>query len=385
MAISSTLDKTAAGVLIAILILMPLVSHAGGLGVAPLVFILGLMGLVLHLKSDDRKIPRSPVFWFLSVFLLWICISSFWSPYQSSGVLTNYMKLLIIGLVLFFSLGVFRHVADTKRLVMQRIFIITTFLSAVMVAIDVGTGFKITLFFNPAPSHEALQFRLIDAEKNLGHAITVLVLLSVPIILMLKESYKSWKVLSAIYCGLILIASVQNYLWIGGIGIVGAILTLIVAHKFPHKTLIAVIGLAVASIIFAPLLAFFSSVYSQGDLSHIPGSWEHRLRMWAYCWPVILDNPIIGAGFDAVRTYDDQWRARNGLDLSIVSLHPHNAGIHIWTETGIIGCFLAVSSILAAFETVKKYTVTADRAVLISGVIIPVVLISSLSLSLIHI
>ena len=377
MAISSTLDKTAGAVLIVVLILIPVVSHAGGLGIAPLIFILGLMGLVLHLKSGTKKIPRSPVFWCFLIFLLWLSLTSLWSPYRPDDLLTNYIKLLIMGLVYFFSVVVFRRVAITRMVKLQRIFIITTFLSALMVALDVVFNFKITLFFNPASTAEELASRIIDTEQNLGHAITVLVLLSAPLVLMLKMHYQRWKTLSALFFVMVLIASVQNHLWIGIVGTPILILTIALAFRFPKTIPKLAVFLVIAMIIFAPLLAFISSELIKGDLSQIPGSWEHRLQMWAYCWPVIIENPLVGTGFDAVRTFDDQWTARNGIEISTVSLHPHNAGIHIWTEAGLIGCALAIGFILMCIKLVDKYTKKRDGAVLISGVIIGALLISS--------
>jgi len=352
MAISSTLDKTAGAVLIAVLILMPVVSHAGGLGIAPLIFILGLMGLVLHLKSGIKKIPRSPVFWCFLIFLLWLSLTSLWSPYRPDDLLTNYIKLLIMGLVYFFSVVVFRRVAITRMVKLQRIFMITTFLSALLVALDVVFNFKITLFFNPASTAEGLASRINDTEQNLGHAITVLVLLSAPMVLMLKIHYQRWKILSALFFVMVLIASVQNHLWIGIVGTLILILTIALAFRFPQIMPKLALFLAIAMIILAPLLAFISSELIKGDLSQIPGSWEHRLQMWAYCWPVII---------------------------STVSLHPHNAGIHIWTEAGLIGCALAVGFILMCNKLVDKYTKERDGAVLLSGVIIGALLISSFS------
>ena len=193
---TSTLDKTASFVLITVLILMPVVSHAGGLGIAPLVFILGSVGLLLHLKSNDKKIPRSPVFLTLGLFLLWVCFTSLWSPYHSDDLLTNYIKLFIMGLVFYFAPSVMKKVAKTKLLALQRIFIVTTFLSAIFVTIDIWSGFKFTFLFNPASTSDELIYRIIDAEQNLGHAITVLILFSAPMTILLKLNFKIWKLLS---------------------------------------------------------------------------------------------------------------------------------------------------------------------------------------------
>ena len=373
---TSTLDKTASFVLITVLILMPVVSHAGGLGIAPLVFILGSVGLLLHLKSNDKKIPRSPVFLTLGLFLLWVCFTSLWSPYHSDDLLTNYIKLFIMGLVFYFAPSVMKKVAKTKLLALQRIFIVTTFLSAIFVTIDIWSGFKFTLLFNPASSSDELVYRIIDAEQNLGHAITVLILFSAPMTILLKLNFKIWKLLSILFFTLIFLAAWKNNLWIGIIGTAAVILTLFLAFKFPNNLPKIALFIVASSIILAPLQAFVSSQFLANDLSVIPISWEHRLRMWAYCWPVIRDNSLAGLGFDAVRTFDEQWKTRNGMNLTIVSLHPHNASIHIWTETGLIGCILVCAFIFALFRALSKFVTGRDRTVLMSGVTMGALFIS---------
>ena len=379
MAISSTLDKTVSYVSIVVLILMPVVSHAGGLGVAPLVFILGLLGIVLKVRDNEPKIWFSLRFWALSVFFLWLSITALWSPYRPDDILTNYIKLLIMGLTFYFCPGTFKYVAKTKSKTLQRIFLITTYLSAIIIFLDVVSNFQITLFFNPASTSTELGYRIRDAEMNIGHGLTVLVLLSAPMVLLLKKQFKYWKFLTALFVALIITASYLNNLWIGVFGILAVVSIMLLASKFPRLMPKMMIVLALSAVVLAPLFAFLSHQMLRSDLSVLPLSWEHRIRMWAYCWPVIADNTIIGSGFDAVRTFDEQWIARDGRAITIVSLHPHNAGVHIWTEAGLIGCVLAASVIVSSWKFVAQLCQTQDMSILISGLLVAIILISSLS------
>ena len=374
-----TLDKTANFVLIAVLILMPVVSHAGGLGVAPLIFVLGIIGLILYCRTGERKLRQSGVFLTLTVFLVWLCITAFWSPYRPDDILTNYIKLLIMGLTFYFCPGTFKYVAKTKSKTLQRIFLITTYLSAIIIFLDVVTNFQITLFFNPASTSTELGYRIRDAEMNIGHGLTVLVLLSAPMVLLLKKQFNYWKFLTALFVALIITASYLNNLWIGVVGILAVVSIMLLASKFPCLIPKTMIFLALSVVLLAPLFAFLSHQMLETNLSVLPLSWEHRIRMWAYCWPVIADNPILGSGFDAVRTFDEQWIARDGRAITIVSLHPHNAGVHIWTEAGLIGCVLAASVIVSSWKFVAQLCQTKDMSILISGLLVAIILISSLS------
>ena len=89
---SLTLHKAYGFVLGIVLILIPVMSHAGGLGIAPLTFILGSLGLVLSLRTGFKI---SPPFIALMLLLVWATLTAFWSPYETDGFLTNYIKLLI--------------------------------------------------------------------------------------------------------------------------------------------------------------------------------------------------------------------------------------------------------------------------------------------------
>ena len=212
MAISSTLDKTASYVLIAVLILLPVVSHAGGLGIAPLVFVLGIIGLIIHFRTGEKKLRQLGVFLTLTLFFTWLCITALWSPYRPGDFLTNYIKLLIMGLIFYFCPVTFKHVAKTKTQTLQRIFLITIYLSAILIFLDIVTNFKITLFFNPASTSAELGYRMRDAEMNLGHGLTVLVLLSAPIVLLLKKQTEHWRILAVFFGALVITASYLNCL-----------------------------------------------------------------------------------------------------------------------------------------------------------------------------
>ena len=368
-----TLDKTANFVLIAVLVLMPIVSHAGGLGVAPLVFILGLLGLVFHLKEKDKL---SPPFWALMIFLTWVCSTAMWSPYKPDNILTNYIKLFIMGPVFFFTPLVFKHIAQKRLPMFQNLFLATTCLSLLLVTTDIWAGFKITLFFNPASTADELARRLSDVQPNLSHALTVLLLLSAPVTILFKTHFKAWKLLAFLFFCLLFMASYKHGLAISMMGTICVMLTLFLALRFPESVFRAVVILGGFTLICAPVTSYISSLIVDSDLHNIPGSWEHRIRMWAYCWPKILENPLIGSGFDAVRTFDEEYITRNGIHHTIVSLHPHNMGLHIWVETGLIGVVLASGVIFASFKTLKQTIKGKEKIVLLSGILMAAILIS---------
>ena len=70
---------------------------------------------------------------------------------------------------------------------------------------------------------------------------------------------------------------------------------------------------------------------------------------------------------------------RDGREISIVSLHPHNAGIQIWTEAGFIGALLASTVVASLFKPVKDYVKNRAHGGAVSGVIFAILIISSLT------
>lgn len=284
-----------------------------------------------------------------------------------------------MGLVFYFCPVVFKSLAPSSTLTVTRVFLFMTLLGAVVVFADIFSNYKITYFLNPPTEADFLKDLSRNAKMNLDRALTLLVLLSAPVIILLKDQLKNWRILSLLFLTGLMIGSYLNNLSVGNISTFAVILVMLLAYKFPDITPKIMIFTSVCSIFFAPLLALISSQLMNADLGSMPESWEHRLRMWGYCWPEILKHPFIGNGFDVARTYSDVWKMKSGVSLKIVSLHPHNAGVHIWLDAGLIGALLATAFVFSLLRPIDKYTFSPDRSALISGVIMAVFLISFLS------
>lgn len=373
------LDKTSFGAIFLVMVLMPLVSHAGGLGVAPLIFILGVFGLVLALKTKSFKITG--VQFALIIFLTWLSLTALWSPYRPDDMLTNYVKLFIMAIVFYWSWPLFEYAGRRRPRRLQHLLMSTSLFGAGLLIIDLLSDFGLTLLFNPADDFNEKIFRIIDAEMNLGHAITILVLLAAPVsMLMLARLPKRMaKPIMAVFIALLACAALLNNLSVGLLGLIGVLAAMGLGYMLPRKAPPVLLILAVLIIMAAPLLAYIASQYAQNPPGDVPLSWDHRLRMWGYCWNVIADNPLIGAGFDASRSFDETYIAKDGREITTVSLHPHNAGVQIWTETGLIGALLASAVIASLIKPVQNFVQSRGHAGAVSGVIMATLIISSLT------
>lgn len=362
-----------------VMVLLPLVSHAGGLGVAPLTFILGVLGLFMAIKTKQFNITLVQIT--LAIFLSWLSLSALWSPYQPTGFLTNYIKLFLMGMVFYWAPFLIKYVGRKYFRILQYLFMGVAVFGVGLLIVDLLSDFGVTLFFNPAEGPEEKVLRIVDAEQNLGHSITIWLLLIGPLLFIMREClpkrlgcFVIATFLIALFC-----AAWINNLAVGLGGVICVIIAIFAGYKFPHKTPSILLGFVILAIMAAPILAYLASFYDAYSIQEIPLSWEHRLKMWGYCWHVIAEAPLQGAGFDASRTYADTYMTRIGVEMTIVSLHPHNAGVQIWLEAGLVGALLASSLIVTLFKPVANFVQSPTQSGAVSGVIMAVLIISSLT------
>ncbi len=325
-----------------VLICFPIASHAGGLAFAPLAAIAGIAG---YLSVDARRLKRPPlVILTLALFLMWVFTSSFWSPYQDPQLLTNPVKLLIGILlysgVVFLPFGLPERV---KFFVPVSLVIISS-ITAGLLLFDQVTGYSLSYFVDPPKPDVHPIHRQNTTYMNLSHSITVLALMTPVMITILLRSMSRGKIYVALWILTLIGVSILGKLAVGLVAGVAGLLIWFLARKKFEFTLDVVIGLGMISILFAPLIGYGMNYLTPEFKTSISPSWEHRIEMWAYVAELVSQKPFIGHGFDAARTFDETFDFR-GFERTKVSLHPHNAGLHIWSETGAIGAALASATL----------------------------------------
>jgi len=154
------------------------------------------------------------------------------------------------------------------------------------------------------------------------------------------------------------------------------------AASRPRLGIISAFLVAISTLLFAPIIGVLASLVDEATLSSIPLSWEHRVRMWAFVWERIQESWLIGNGFDVSRTLQDTFLSRDGRDITIVSLHPHNIGLQLWLETGLIGVLLATGFLMALIKPVLVFCETKPRAAAMSGLIVATALNGALTIGI---
>lgn len=105
---------------------------------------------------------------------------------------------------------------------------------------------------------------------------------------------------------------------------------------------------SVVALLGMPLIATGLERAGLGEANGLPNSTRHRVMIWAYATEQIAAKPLFGWGFDASRFVGDvPIELTPGVVRDAMPLHPHNAGLQILLELGLLGGLLALVLLVA--------------------------------------
>ncbi len=355
-------------------LLMPILALAGGLGFQAAGFLIGVSGLVAF-AVNRRQTEYLKSLWpvLLLAFVFWAWLSTLWSPHEAAFWGGNASILFGLVVALLFIPTVILRLSDASAKVMCWAVIFVGVLGVLLLLIDAASGFGLSLWGDPVVAGEDPVKRRGDAEMNLGRGQVSYAQLLWPVAALLMLRFKrGWVIALLAFAGLMASAQLNN------LSIV--IPTLVLAGGFaglaywrPKLGITLAFCLAIASVAFAPLLGWLSSFADVEFMRQLPLSWEHRLRMWDYSWDLIRQAPLIGHGFDSARSYEAlTFRAPDGRDIVVMSMHPHNIGLHIWLETGLVGVVLTVAFLVALMKPALKACQNPILAFGVTGLVVTI-------------
>lgn len=365
------LDGASRGWLWFCILLTPILALAGGMGFQIVGFGLGVSAMLVW-AADRTSANYLRALWpvLLIVFVGWAWLSTLWSDYEGKAFGGNALTLFVLAVALLFAPLIFIRLSDAHRRRLGWAVIWGSMIGVMLLFAEAISDFAITLWADPADAGESAHRRLAEAEMNLGRGQVSYMQLFWPIaILMMSQLKRGW--ILAIGCALVLLisAEINNLSIIFPTLILSTAIVGLAAWR-PKWGLCLAFLLAVVSLVFAPVLGWISSGVDAETLSELPLSWEHRLRMWIYSWELIQQHLFIGHGFDASRVYEElTFHARDGRDIVVMSMHPHNIGLHIWLETGIVGVILASGFVISTIKPVLKFCCNKLRKMAAAGVI----------------
>ena len=370
-ALTNGLDGVSRGMVWLAILMSPFLALGGGLGFQAAGGLIGI-ATILVWTTDRTGGDYLKSLWpiGLIIFAGWAWLTTLWSPHDGDIIGGNASLLFILTLVLLFVPLAFLRFTDQLKIKLTWTVIIFGVLGVALTLLDTANDYAISIWIDPVgPGEDPVQ-RNSDAEMNVGRGQVSYALLAWPIaaLMMSRLKHGLWLAI-AMLIGLAVSAQLNNLsIVIPTLAFSAAFAAL--GWRNPRLGIILAFVLAICSLAFAPLLGFASSLVDADMMRKLPLSWEHRVRMWAYSWELIQQTPWIGHGFDASRVFDQRtFRVPDGRDIPVISMHPHNIGLQIWLETGLIGVILIVGTLVALLKTTLKICQGSLQSMAVAGLV----------------
>ncbi|MGF1462293.1 MAG: O-antigen ligase family protein [Maricaulaceae bacterium] len=319
---------------------------AGG---RPLNAVVGLAGLLALAPVKWWRVSLPTGLGLASVaFLAWVAVSLIWSPYDQARLLPAVFGLPVAAASLTV---VAMRLRDGRRRLWREALRFSVLMSGVWLLIQaLGALAFVTPWYNGSVTEAAAL-----SSRLMGHASSAFLVLMWPIWAMsARNDADGWLVIGGLaVCAVA--AAVAFDQSANAVALTVGASVYASARAAPRWTWRVLIVMIVALIVsapwlFGPGLDDLRAFTAEGP---IPTSWRQRLAMWDHVSGLIAQKPFFGWGLDASRTFEDTMVV-DGVRSRAVLLHPHNAGLHLWLETGLLGVLAATLVIILLAARVDR-------------------------------
>jgi O-antigen ligase len=310
-------------------LIMP-VAYAGNQGEAVIVAVGGGFSLLFVFRL--RAPPLGVVL--IGALAIWAAISFAWSPlagrlytihrYGDLEALTAPKLLLQAVLDCAFVLGALILPPDQRAKALKLTGILLLAVMGVLM-IEAAEGGQIYGFLNSFGKHP---LRADLAKRDAARGCYAVVLVFWPLALL------TWNKIPVAIPGVVAACLVVSSLMLGVDAPVAALLLSLVV--FGGMRVNARLGawvcmVAVVVYFLAAPLVFLPHGHAAADIPSDMGkeSWHIRVSIWRFASALIAHRPLLGYGLDASRAFGDA-----------IPMHPHDAAIQLWLETGVLGALL---------------------------------------------
>ncbi len=307
---------------------------AGAQGVA-----LGVAIAVLITLPPWRRLqtllPLDLSFSVFLMFIAWAWLSTLWSPYGSA-------KQAVVMAAGAFVYPLFPYAVWTLRGKARRIVMLAALATGSLMALPyLIEGFTgvISHFFAPGGPRA-------DYLRDSTRGISAIIMALPPLAALWIKQLPDWRGFGIV--GLLVLAAAiiswQFHLIAGLVALgIGAVVFAL-GYRWPRSTILVMTLGYLVMLLLAPLLLPHLVAPLDGD--NLPFSWAWRVKMWPYTGAQIGMHPLIGWGLDASRTFTHDFFKMHGYTLNYLSIHPHDFGLQVWLETGLVGVLILAAAIL---------------------------------------
>jgi O-antigen ligase len=343
--------------------LAPFLAISAPLSMAPLL-VLSAVAIVISNLIRKRALPSIP--WdgaiLTGLFLGWAAVTLLWSIDPERGLRT------VFKILLYFSSGLVLARAAARISTEERAIFRKAFLWAMTIA---GLILSVEIWFSGPLHNLVLQWQGKTAFETfmLNRPISILAIWLWPLIAGLYFRYGFKVGTGALIVALVVMARGDSSTVIFALGIGAIIYGLHLIDGIAETTRKILTGSMLLTIFLAPALAGVASTTLNWETkSPQVFSLMHRLFIWDFAASRIQDKPFTGWGLESSRHLADGWAPTTPLrsdagnmeamvysfKKQLLPLHPHNASLQIWLETGLPGALLFAGLILLITRRIER-------------------------------
>ncbi len=326
-------------------------SISGALLIAPLIAFCAILITPVYPLSWRSIEWASPVIPGM-LFLLWACLSFLWSPHPDAEQIPKTLLGVPLYALFAWRVGALEGPWRARAEACLIFFVLAAgcfFLFETLTNAQGTVSFKIG--FEGADTNDMRDI-IYKAYRSLGHGVVPLVLMAGPVAALLWM--RGHKGLAILIMALTASAALSYGFAINAVAMFLAGIAVALASLRPRLALPVMFTLLAGFIVVMPV--FLPSMYAllpEEFIARLPDSWAWRLEIWAFASERITENPWVGYGLDASRQIGEGILLA-GIEWDALPLHPHNAALHVWLETGLVGVILLAATLLATGEMLAR-------------------------------
>jgi O-antigen ligase len=319
-------------VLVGVFALIVPIGYLGNEGIAPVVALGGL----LTLTSLFRQ--KTPPFgaWALMALAVWAAVSFFRSPvapdqiarlHSYNGVQALVAPKLIFQYILYAAfLTTALYAPSEWRRRALAVMAVSVALTVLVLSVEGVEGGRIYAHLS-ALVHRYWTPDL--AKRNAargGYGVAVLLWPAAPYII--RRGGMGWIIALGVAAG---VSSILLGVDAPAFALALALAAFALVRYLGRRGVWICLAIVAGYFAFAPIVFLATSSHSVGlpeDVGKM--SWHVRLDVWRFTAHQILAHPLVGWGLDASRAWPDD-----------IPMHPHDAALQLWLETGAIGVAFA--------------------------------------------
>ncbi|HYF84891.1 O-antigen ligase family protein [Azospirillum sp.] len=327
----------------AALLLGPLAAVAPrGLPVwAILVLLLSLAGLARQ-GAFGRILRLTPAVAAVTAFLALALATSLWSPSDRAAATVGEIGYIALGALAGGAWIAGLPAAEVRRL--AGLFLAGGLAGGLLFAVEAALDFPLNRWWNGVPDDQLPNLLNGNVPKRTAALLCLLVWPAA--LAMDRFGRRAPALLMPVGYALACLPLTSRSAMLG---IAAGLVTLAAAQasaRWTRRLFAAAVSAAFLLVLPAALL--FSGPLDLDHSGLLFRSAQHRVEIWGHAAERALRTPVFGQGIDASRSLPPEGAVSEFSPIgdSLLPLHPHNAFLQVWLETGAVGAALALAVLL---------------------------------------